>query len=130
MRGWHGRFAPRAVATHVRGSGDALRKRKEPLKDAYGPRLALRNRYLMTIKNDALRYFLLDMPLILITELPRLFYAALFAPGVLMGLMDLVHGFKSALLKRKQIRNRRIVDDNTIRLWFKLHRMRLPLSRK
>jgi GT2 family glycosyltransferase len=130
MRGWHGRFAPRAVATHVRGLGDTLRKRKEPLKDAYGPRLALRNRYLMTIKNDALRYFLLDMPLILITELPRLLYAALFAPDVLMGLMDLVHGFKSALLKRKQIRNRQIVSDNTIRLWFKLHRMRLPLSRK
>jgi len=128
MRGWHGRFAPRAVATHVRGSGDTLRKRREPLHDANGPRLAMRNRYLMTIKNDALRYILLDLPLMIIKELPRLLYAALYAPHVLWGLIDLLRGFKSAIHKRKLIRDQRIIDDNTTRQWFKPHKLQLSRS--
>lgn len=123
LRGWSGRYAPRAVATHVRGWGDTLRKRNGQIKDNYGPRLALRNRYLMTVKNDALRYFLLDFPLILIAELPRMFYMAIFAPDVLLGLKDLALGFKPALNKRKLIRKRRIINDTTMRSWFKLQRI-------
>ena len=73
---------------------------------------------LMTVKNDALRYFLLDFPLILIAELPRMFYMAIFAPDVLMGLKDLALGFIPALNKRKLIRKRRIIDDTTLRSWF------------
>jgi GT2 family glycosyltransferase len=118
LRGWNGRYAPRAVATHVRGWGDTLRKRKDPNKDNYGPRLALRNRYLMTVKNDTLKYFLFDFPMILITELPRLFYMAIYAPENLMGMKDFVFGIKSALNKRKLIRKRRIIDDATLRSWF------------
>ena len=112
----------------MRGWGDTLRKRKGPKKENYGPRLALRNRYLMTVKNDALRYFLLDFPLILITELPRIFYMAIFAPHVLMGLKDLVLGLKPALNKRKLIRKRRIINDTTMRSWFKPQRIKSKLS--
>ena len=118
LRGWRCVYAPRAVATHARGWGDTLRKRGHAAKNGRGPRLALRNRYLMTIKNDALRYFLADLPLILAAELPRLAYAALAAPGVLLGIPDLARAWPTALHKRRQIRNRMIVDDAVVRRWF------------
>ena len=124
LMGWSCRYAPRAVATHVRGWGDTLRKRNGPPEDNYGPRLALRNRYLMTVKNDALRFFLLDFPLILFSELPRIFYMAIFAPDVLMGFKDIVVGFKLAFRKRKIIRERRIINDTSLRTWFKPQRIK------
>jgi GT2 family glycosyltransferase len=118
LRGWRCVYAPRAVALHVRGWGDVLRKRGHARKNSLGPRLALRNRYLMTIKNDAWPYFLHDMPWILGAELPRLAYAALTAPEVLLGLVDLVRAWPSAVRKRRQIRSQRTVDDVSVRRWF------------
>jgi len=118
LRGWRCVYAPGAVATHKRGWGDTLCKRGHAAKGSAGPRLALRNRYLMTLKNDAWRYTLLDLPLILGAELPRLAYAAVAVPGTLLGLLDLVRARPSALRKRRRIRARRTVDDATVRRWF------------
>ncbi len=118
LRGWHCVYAPQAVAMHVRGWGDTLRKRGHAQKTGRGPRLALRNRYLMTVKNDAWPYLLGDVPRILAAELPRLAFAALTAPEVLLGLVDLVRALPAALRKRKQIRSRRTVDEAQIRRWF------------
>lgn len=128
LRGWGARYAPGAVATHVRGWGDTLRKRRASIKKDSGPRLALRNRYLMAVKNDALKYFLIDFPMIFIMELPRLFYMAVLSPETLKGLKDLGLGWKSALKKRKVIRNRRTVDDITLRSWFKPQRIQVQYS--
>jgi len=119
LRGWKGRYAPRAVATHVRGWGDTLRKRETSVKDNYGPRLAFRNRWFMTLKNDALRYFLLDFPFIFVMELSRLLYMAIFAPDALLGLIDILNGSRTALGKRRIIRERMVVDDAILRTWFK-----------
>jgi hypothetical protein len=126
LRGWRCVYAPRAVATHTRGWGDALRKRGHAAKNTHtpggrpvdGPRLALRNRYLMTIKNDARRYVLRDLPRILAAELPRLAYAGLTSPGVLLGILDLVQAWPAAMRKRRQIRGRQTVSDAAIRQWF------------
>ena len=118
LRGWHCAYAPGAVATHVRSWGDTLRKRGHAPKAISGPRLALRNRYLMTLKNDTRRYILLDLPLILGAELPRLAYAAVATPGVLAGLLDLARAWPSALRKRRRIRARHTIDDAAIRRWF------------
>jgi len=120
LRGWRCIHAPRAVATHTRGWGDTLRKRGRDVRDNHGPRLALRNRYLMAVKNDAPGYFLADLPLILAAELPRLVYAALTAPGILLGLPDLVRAWPSALRKRRQMRSRWAFDDASVRHWFLL----------
>jgi GT2 family glycosyltransferase len=128
LRGWDARYASLAVATHVRGWGDTLRKRRNSIKNDYGPRLALRNRYLMVVKNDSLKYFLLDFLMIFIKEVTRLFYMAIFTPESLRGLIDLRLGYKSALNKRKLIRKRRIVDDTTLRFWFKPQRMKAGYS--
>ena len=72
----------------------------------------------MTIKDDAWPYFPSDVSSILAAELPRLACVALTAPEVLLGLVDLVRAWLSALRKRRQIRGRRIVDDTLVRRWF------------
>jgi GT2 family glycosyltransferase len=117
-RRWCAVYEPSAVATHDRGWGDALRKTGRAAKGPEGPRLSLRNRYLMTVKNDNLAYFLADLPLILAAELPRLAYAALVRPQVLLGIPDMIRVLPSALAKRRRIRSRRIVEDAIVRRWF------------
>ncbi len=128
LRGWKARYAPLAVATHVRGWGDTLHKKGSSIRSDSGPRLALRNRYLMVVKNDNLKYFLLDLPLIFFKEVPRLIYMAIFTPESLKGLKDFQLGYKSALNKRKLIRKRRTVDDTTLRPWFKPQRIKTGYS--
>jgi hypothetical protein len=72
----------------------------------------------MTAKNDLVPHFLADLPLILAAELPRLAYAAVTMPAVLLGLLDLAHAMPSALSKRRQIQRQRKVDNGAIRRWF------------
>lgn len=98
--GWTCRYEPRAVARHVRGWGDTLRR---PGGDSNGPRLALRNRYLMMIKNDSLIYWLSDLHLILLAELPRLAYMAIARPKALLGLVDLLRLAPGAFRKRRRM---------------------------
>lgn len=118
LRGWRCVYVPDAVATHARGWGDTLRRRGRAAKKAQGPRLALRNRYLMTVKNDAWRYFLIDLPHILGAEFPRLAYAAVAMPRVVLGIPDFFRLLPAALQKRKAVRARRTVEDAAIRRWF------------
>jgi GT2 family glycosyltransferase len=118
LQGWRSVHAPRAVATHGRGWGDTLLKRGRAQKGTQGPRLALRNRYLMVAKNDSLAHFLRDLPLILAAEVPRLAYMAVIRPQALLGLLDLIRGLPSARVKRRQLRTRWRVDHAAIRHWF------------
>lgn len=118
LRGWKCKYAPKAIATHVRGYGDTLRKRRKSIQNNYGARLALKNRYFMILKNDSMKSFLLDFPMIVIAELSRLFYMTIFTPHALLGLRDFLFGFRAALKKRKSIRQRKTVDDASIRVLF------------
>ena len=118
LRGWKCKYAPKAIATHVRGYGDTLRKRRRSIQNNYGARLALRNRYFMILKNDSMKYLLLDFPMIVIAELSRLFYMIFFTPHALLGLRDFLFGFRTALKKRKSIHQRKTVDDTSIRVLF------------
>jgi GT2 family glycosyltransferase len=118
LQGWRCVYAPRAVAIHDRGWGDTLRKRGRATKGSQGPRLALRNRYLMVVKNDSLTHFLCDLPVILAAEIPRLAYIAITRPQTLLGLLDLVRRLPSARAKRRQLRTRWCVDHAAIRHWF------------
>jgi hypothetical protein len=72
----------------------------------------------MTVRNDRLPDLLTDLPRILAAELPRLAYAAVTRPGILLGLLDLVRALPSALHQRRQIQSRRTVDPTAIRRWF------------
>lgn len=113
LKGWRAVYAPKAVGEHVRGWGDTLRKQRG--KSAFGPRLALRNRYLMVVKNDTLFNCVYDIPLILAAELPRLVYILLVNPPILQGLADFVRIFPSAWKKRQFIQKFCITDHSIIR---------------
>ena len=114
--GWQAVFEPQAVGTHVRGWGDSLRKQRK--RDAFGPRLALRNRYLMSLKNDRLTNFLADLPMIVLAEVPRLAYAALHMPSVLLGVLDFIALFGTMVQKRRQLWNKAGVKESNLRRWF------------
>lgn len=116
-RGWKALFAPRAIATHLRGWGDTLRKSPDRI-EWRGPRLALCNRYLTIVKNDALRYFLLDTPIILAAEIPRLLFLVFKKPSILLGIPDFFHKLPAIWRKRRQIRDRRLMADPQMRHWF------------
>jgi GT2 family glycosyltransferase len=117
-RAWRAVYAPHAVALHARGWGETLRKRGRAAKEATGPRLALRNRYLMTAKNDRLVHFLIDLPRILAAEVPRLAYIAITRPQILLGLSDLAGTLPSARAKRRQMSPRWIAEPHAVRRWF------------
>ena len=114
--GWQAVFEPHATGSHVRGWGDSLRKQRK--KDSFGPRLALRNRYLMSLKNDRLSNFLADLPLIVSAELPRLFYAAFYMPSVLLGILDFTALFGTMVRKRRDLWNKAGVKESNVRRWF------------
>ena len=117
LRGWHCQYVPEAVARHARGWGDTLRKR--PNSNSMGPRLALRNRYLMSLKNDGFGYWLRDLPYILAAELPRLVYMLFTRPTALLGLVDVLRLAPAARRKRRLIRSAQLVPDAELRQWFK-----------
>jgi GT2 family glycosyltransferase len=113
--GWHAVFEPHAMGSHVRGWGDSLRKQRK--KDPIGPRLALRNRYLMTVKNDRLSSFIADLPLIVAAELPRLLYAAFYMPSVLLGIFDFMALFGTTIQKRRALWQKAGVKESKLRNW-------------
>ncbi len=117
IHGWRCVFAPEAIGDHRRGGGDTLTKAK--VKVSQGPRLALRNRYLMTIKNDDPITFLLDMPVILAAEIPRLIYAAFTAPKTLLGILDLAKALPRALSKRRKNLASRSIQPAALRRWLR-----------
>ena len=118
LLGWRCAYAPGAVAYHVRGSGDTFRKKGHRPKDPAGQIHALKNRYLMLVKNDAFSHLLLDLPWILANEVSRYIYMALFAPQLLRGTIWWVSLFKSAWEKRRVILRRKVVSNAYIRQWF------------
>ncbi len=116
MRDWRALYVPAAVAEHARGWGDTLRKGSG--QGGAGPRLALRNRYLMSAKNDAGRYLILDLPGTKLREIPRLAYMLLFRPAALLGIVDIFRLLPAILRKRRIIRARQTVPDRDLRAWF------------
>jgi GT2 family glycosyltransferase len=116
LMGWRCAYVPTAVGLHIRGYGDTLRKRRK--KNHYGPRFALRNRYLMILKNDEFTGFLSDLPFIILSELPRIFYLAILSPRSLLGMIDFIRVFPLTWKKRKTIQAARKTNRSEIRRWF------------
>ena len=117
LQGWKAAYAPGAVALHMRGWGDTLRKNRQKTNHL-GPRLALRNRYLMILKNDSFGDFLLDLPWIFLPDIPRLVYIALFKTEALGAVMDFIRLYASARVKRKLIHERVVSRTKPFRALF------------
>jgi len=116
--GWQCLYAPEAIAYHVRGGGDTLRKDFSAPKRRFAQVHAIKNRYLMLVKNDRPAHLLCDLPWIVLNEIPRLTYMALFAPELLKGIREFFHLLKPMMHKRSLIQARRRVSDSYMRQWF------------
>lgn len=114
LLGWKCRYAPRAVAYHVRAGRDTL---SSALRHRPGQIHAVKNRYLMLVKNDLAAHFLLDLPLILVNEIPRLLYILLLAPSLAKGLLGFFRLLRPMLRKRKAIQERKVIPSSRMREW-------------
>ncbi|MHB8134998.1 MAG: glycosyltransferase family 2 protein [Anaerolineaceae bacterium] len=115
--GWRCIFVPTAIATHVRGWGDTLHKQSNDDLRNVGTRLALKNRYLLIIKNDRFKDIWMYLPLILLVDSLRNFYLLFFYPRVLLGLFDVFRLVPKVIQKRQIINQKRIQNAN-IQMWF------------
>lgn len=106
--GWRCIFVPTAIATHVRGYGDTLYKQMNKGFRNVGTRLALKNRYLLIIKNDRFKDIWMYLPFILLMDTLRNFYLFFFYPRVLLGLIDVFRIMPKMIQKRKIINQKRI----------------------
>jgi GT2 family glycosyltransferase len=114
LLGWKCIYVPSAKAFHVHAYNPATRK-DQP---RWQRRLQFRNRYLLMLKNDSLKNFLLHFPHILGYELLALAYVLLREPHLLGGYLDFLQLVPDAWRKRRVIQARKRVSDSYMRQWF------------
>jgi len=115
--GWRCIFVPTAIATHVRGWGDTLHKKSDNVNRNFGARLAIKNRYLLIIKNERFKDIWPYLPIIFLMDSIRNFYLLFIYPRVLLGLYDLFRILPKIVQKRRIVNQKRIQDLN-IQKWF------------
>lgn len=111
LRGWKCVYKPGAVAYHRRGGAGY---RKSLLVEYHN----YKNRYLMVIKNDSVRYLLRNLPGILLTEVLKGGALLVRCPGALLSLLEVARLLPAMLKKRRAIQSRRIVPAAELEKWF------------
>jgi GT2 family glycosyltransferase len=110
-RGWKAYYEPTAVAYHKRGATTkGLRPTPYLLGKYYITHLttrfqhyALRNRYLMIIKNCPITDILKDLPYILRYEITQALYIIFFKPALLLYILKDIKVFSRTFRKRNDI---------------------------
>ena len=100
--GWQSRYIHKACAIHTRRWRPHQRFEIEPRIRQH----SFKNHYLQIIKNDELRYFLRDLPIIFAWEVVRLGYAILKDRALLQSYAEVVRLAPRAFRKRRIIRAR------------------------
>jgi GT2 family glycosyltransferase len=116
LRGWSSVYVPSAVGHHIRGFRPGQRERV----NAHTRHIALRNRYLLMLKNDQFVHMLRDLPYILIYDLSILLYVLLFERSSLAAYIDVIRLLPRMLRKRRCIQRTRRVDWRAIDRAFRL----------
>jgi GT2 family glycosyltransferase len=119
LRGWGCRYQPAAQGWHARGGGDTLRKAFSAPKRAFAQAHALKNRYLMLLKNDDWANLWPALPALLAGDLARLGYVALRRPALLRAYADAWRLRRRALEKRRIIQAGRRVSVAKMRRWLR-----------
>lgn len=114
LRGWSSIHVPSAIAYHVRTFRAGQRQRVSFFFRA----LAVRNRYLLMIKNEIPRHFFADIFSILLYEIGIFIYILFREPSSLYGYISVVKLFPRMLKKRRVIQSKRTVDWQSMRKWF------------
>jgi GT2 family glycosyltransferase len=113
-RDWEVFYEPRAIAYHRRGATAKTKAAPMPLLEKYyishlDPELqccAIRNRYLMMLKNDSVKGIITNFPFILWHEIKQAGYVLLFEPTLIRHLFAGRRPFANSLSKRKKFMRR------------------------
>lgn len=114
LLGWPSTYVPNAVGYHVRTFHPGLRKNMS----VEIRRHAIKNRWLMAVKNETLPTFFRHLPYIAPYELKILAYLFLFERDSLPALVDFARLLPRALRWRKLIHTRARASDQEMRQWF------------
>ena len=112
LRGWKAYYVPTAVADHERGhKGDRRRQTRFQIRHS------LKNRYLMMIRNDRLADILPDLSVLVVSEILRLLDYTMSQPSAFSGYVSTLRLLRHAMLARREIQQRRVVDGTALRSW-------------
>lgn len=115
LLGWKSIFTPEAVAFHIRTFRPGKRRgisRKVRMD-------AVKNRYLLLIKNELPSTFIKHVPYILFYDLKILVYLLLFEPSSFKSLVKVLKLMPQALRWRKHIMLRRKANENYMLTWMR-----------
>jgi GT2 family glycosyltransferase len=112
LRGWKAYYVPTAVAYHERGFKAGSRS-----QDAAILRHAVKNRYLMMLRNDSVADLLLDAWAVLPTEILRALDLALWSPRSLREYLGIWRLLRQTLTERRAIRQGARASRQEMRRW-------------
>ena len=115
LRGWKAHYVPTAVAYHERRSRGERRR-----GEASVLRHALKNRYLLMLRNDGLAAWLRDAWAILPLELVRPVDFFRAAPSALLGYLDVARLLRQTLRERREIRGRVETGPDELTRWLQV----------
>lgn len=113
LLGWKSLYTPQAIAFHPRTFRPG---RRQGLSEEIRMH-AVKNRYLLLLKNELISTFLRHALPILFYDLKIFAYILLFEPSSLKGLLKVFTLAPTALRWRKFIMSHKKVDDNYILIW-------------
>lgn len=115
--GWQSLAIPRAKAFHIRTfRAGSQNRNRVPL---FIRKAAVRNRYLLLLKNEHPLHFLRDILRILFYEIKILAYLVIFEPSSVIAYFEAIKLFKKTLQKRKHIQSKRKISWQRLDIWFK-----------
>lgn len=103
LLGWSSEYVHESIAHHVRSFRPGKRRKMKQSIRFY----AVRNRYLLILKNDILTHFIRDCWLIIPYDLAIIVYISIFEPRSLLAIIDIIRNLPQILAKRKIIQSRR-----------------------
>jgi GT2 family glycosyltransferase len=110
LRGWSSEYVHDAVAHHIRTFRPGKRRNVEKWIRYY----AVRNRYILILKNDIRLHYIMDLPFILIYEIIIFVYICLLEPSSLRAYISVIKHLPQIMSKRKIIQSRRKVSVHEI----------------
>lgn len=111
LQGWKAWYEPTAVAYHDR----SFRPGRREVMSEQIKMHAVKNRYLVMLKNELLRNFMRDARMIVAYDVKIAAFVAIFERGSLPGFVHFLRLVPQTLRKRRIIMQRRRVDANYIR---------------
>ncbi|MBN1699407.1 MAG: glycosyltransferase family 2 protein [Spirochaetales bacterium] len=115
LRGWRFLFCAYAVAYHYRGGASKLFGRADRKKVMLAQMEAIKNRYLMMVKNERFTTIVVHLPYLVPYEIIRFFYLLLRFPKCMKSYFRFIMTLPTALKYRRIIQASRTVSNSYMR---------------